>query len=143
MKKPLIIEVIIFLFLLVYAISVSGVLVMDIQQITSDPALQGDPYIYGDIIAYNDTRNGNYDIYIYNLSSGQERQITTNTEKQRGPAIYENIIVWEDNRSPTNCTLWNLGCNSDIYTYNLSNGQETRITNNTARIKAMQLFMAI
>ena len=63
-------------------------------------------------------RNGNYDIYMYNISTLKETQITTNKSDQINPAIYGNLVVWLD------------FCNgeSDIYMYDLSNSKKTQIT---------------
>ena len=76
--------------------------------------------IYGDIIVWDDSRNGpwNSDIYGYNLSTQEKFQITTDPEDQRSPAIYENTVVWSDERNG----------NSDIYGYNLSTREEFQIT---------------
>lgn len=93
-------------------------------QITTNPSSQETPAIYGDIIVWQDWRNGysNPDIYMYNLSSNKETQITTNESKQCKPVIYKDIIVWED---------WRNGySNPDIYMYNLSTHTETQITTN-------------
>ncbi len=82
-------------------------------QITTEPESQIRPAVYGDKIIWADSRNGNYDIYLYDLSIGGEpQQITTNPADQVRPDIYDNIIVWQDNRSGT----WNW----DIYFYDLS-----------------------
>ncbi len=91
-------------------------------QITTDPADQTDPAIYGDKIVYEDNRNGNYDIYMYNLSTGTETQITTDLANQNNPAIYGDKIVWEDWRN----------ANGDIYMYDLTTGTETQITTDSA-----------
>ena len=64
---------------------------------------------------YNDTRNGNSDIYMYDLSTGKETQITTNQAAQNPPSIYDDKIVWQDKRNEG----W------DIYMYDLSTGKET------------------
>ncbi|NMC76400.1 MAG: hypothetical protein GYA60_03795, partial [Candidatus Methanofastidiosa archaeon] len=40
--------------------------------ITSDTFNQQRPAIYGDIVVWEDNRNGNSDIYGYNLKTGQE-----------------------------------------------------------------------
>jgi beta propeller repeat protein len=76
------------------------------------------PAIYGDIVVWKDERNGNEDIYGYNLETGQEFPVTTHLSDQSRPAVYNDIIVWDDERNG----------NSDIYGYNLSTGQEFQIT---------------
>ncbi len=89
-------------------------------QITTNYSDQCNPSIYRDRIVGNDNRNGNSEIYIYNISTSTETQITTNESWASNPAIYGNRIVWEDGRNG----------NSDIYMYNLSTSNETQITTN-------------
>ena len=81
-----------------------------------------DPKIYGDRIVWTDFRNGNADIYMWDLSTSLETRITDNAEAQGGPDIYGDRIVWTDYRNGF----------KDIYMKNLSTGVETRITTNTA-----------
>jgi beta propeller repeat protein len=75
--------------------------------------------IYGDKIVYWDTKSGNADIYMYNITSGTESQITTNSSGQTEPAIYDNKIVWSDNRNGTD--------NWDIYMYDITTGTESPV----------------
>lgn len=114
-------------------------------QITSDESPQLDPAIYGDIIVWTDTRSvniteddenltlqdllrSNSDIYMYNISSGEEMQVTTNTSWQEGASIYEDRIVWADMRN-ANLTSDNwLEWNVDVYMYNITTGEETQVT---------------
>jgi TolB protein len=88
------------------------------RRITTDPADQYSPAISGNYIVWEDYRNGNSDIYLYDLRTGTERQITTDPEWQSKPAISGNYIVWADYRKG----------NSDIYLYDLRTGTERRIT---------------
>jgi beta propeller repeat protein len=57
-------------------------------QITTDENSQWLPDIYGDIVVWTDDRNGNYDIYGYNLLTKEEFQITADEADQKSPAIY-------------------------------------------------------
>ena len=79
--------------------------------------------IYGDRIVWQDNRNGNFDIYMYNLSTSKETQITTNESIQWCPSIYGDRIVWTDMRNGN----WDI---ADIYMYDLSTSKETQITTN-------------
>ncbi|AFV25262.1 cell surface protein [Methanolobus psychrophilus R15] len=117
------------------------------QQITKDSTSdQMNPVIYEDIIVWQDDRNYNearshenveyiseffrmlqrsdfsqmWDIYMYNISTGEEKQITTHVSNQINPAIYGDTVVWQDYRN------WNW----DIYMYNLSSEEMRQITTN-------------
>ncbi len=72
------------------------------------------PAISGDYIVWQDNRNGNDDIYLYNIITGEESRITTDLENQWNPKIYRDIIVWQDFRS-------GFGTPS-IYAYNITTG---------------------
>ena len=75
---------------------------------------QFNPWIYEDLVVWQDTRNGNDDIYLYNITSGEERRITTDPSNQRNPRIWGDRIVWEDYRNG----------NPEIYMYTISTGEE-------------------
>ncbi|MGD2249191.1 MAG: MopE-related protein [Candidatus Methanofastidiosia archaeon] len=87
-------------------------------QITTNKNNQTDPAIYDNIVVWTDDRQGNLDIYGYDLSKNKEFQITSDENSQSNPAIYEDIVVWEDYRNG----------NADIYGYNLKIHQEFQIT---------------
>ncbi len=89
-------------------------------QITSNPSEQRFPDIHGTQIIWEDFRNGNWDIFTYNMLTAVETQITSDSSTQNRPAIYDNIIVWQDNRN----------LNWDIFMYNLSSGTEIEIVIN-------------
>jgi uncharacterized repeat protein (TIGR01451 family) len=85
--------------------------------ICTEPHNQWYPAIYGDKIVWEDYRNGNWDIYMYDLTTGEERAICTEPHNQWGPAIYGDKIVWGDDRNGD----W------DIYMYDLTTGEERAI----------------
>ena len=101
-------------------------------QITNNDADQQNPDIYGNRIVWQDSRNGggerywslsgNWDIYMYDISTQKETQITSNESIQINPAIYGDKIVWQDFRNG----------NWDIYMYDLSTSTETQITHNSS-----------
>lgn len=69
------------------------------RRITTDTALVGSPAISGDRIVWQDLRNGNPDIYLYDLASGTERRITTDASRQESPAVSGDRVVWQDARN--------------------------------------------
>jgi beta propeller repeat protein len=129
MKKPITIGIILLLILGVFVgvaitpVAADAVMTINEFQITTDPAQQNEADIYGTRIVWQDNRNGNWDIYMCDLSdSGSNVQITTNTSNQFEPQIYGDYIVYYDDRNG----------NWDIYMYDLVNHTETQITTNTA-----------
>lgn len=86
-------------------------------QITTNPSNSQNPVIYGNTIVWQDDRNGNWDIYIFNLST-KEQIHTTNKASQVSPEIYGNKVVWEDERNGGH----------DIYLQDLATKKQTRIT---------------
>ncbi|MBW3014359.1 hypothetical protein KY335_03900, partial [Candidatus Woesearchaeota archaeon] len=82
---------------------------------------QESPSIYDKKIVFADDRNGNWDIYLFDLENEQLTQITNNTADQKNPMIYQDLIVWEDYRNQ----------NSDIYLYYLEDETEIQISNST------------
>ena len=66
--------------------------------IAANEAEQTNPDINGNIVVWQDNRNGDWDIYGYNLTTRQEFQITDNPYDQTNPAVSGNTVVWEDNR---------------------------------------------
>lgn len=86
--------------------------------ICTDTANQVYPVASGEIMVWQDDRNGNWDIYAYNLSTGVEFPICTNSANQEDPSISGDVIVWEDVRDG----------DDEIYMYDLVTNQEVRIT---------------
>lgn len=110
--------------------------------------------VYGNKLVWQENRNGNLDIFMYDLSTNRERQITSDPSFQLNPEIYGNKIIWEDNRNQNiyNIYLYDLSTNTErriaegnnpsiynekivyarsnnIYLYDLSTNQEMQITN--------------
>ena len=66
--------------------------------IAASEAEQTNPDIDRNIVVWQDNRNGDWDIYGYNLTTRREFQITDNPHDQTNPAISGNTVVWEDSR---------------------------------------------
>ena len=76
------------------------------------------PSISGNIAVWRDMRNGNGDIYGYDLTSQQEFPIVVMPEDQDNPDISGEIVVWQDNRISRSLT------NYDIYGYDIREQHE-------------------
>jgi beta propeller repeat protein len=72
--------------------------------ISSRVSSQSNPDIDGHIVVWQDDRLGDWDIFGYNLTTGQEFLITDNAYDQINPAISGNTLVFEDNRNGS----WNI-----------------------------------
>ncbi len=83
-----------------------------VRQITTDPASQFDPAISGNIIVYTDLRNGNADIYYFDLAANAEIRVTT----EPTPSISGNVVVYDGTRAGER----------DVFVYDLAAGRETR-----------------
>lgn len=87
--------------------------------ITSDQTVYHiNPSIDGNRIVWQDDRHGNWNIFLYDLSTNTETQITSNSSDQTHPVISGNYIVWVDNRNG----------NDDIYYFDLKNKTEHQVT---------------
>lgn len=77
--------------------------------VTNEPSAQMYPDIYGTTIVWQDKRNGDWDIYSYDLSNGlpvnqaeiKQLEVGNQTADQTMPAIDDNRLVWQDNRYGT------------------------------------------
>ncbi|KYK31900.1 MAG: hypothetical protein HXS48_03920 [Theionarchaea archaeon] len=91
------------------------------------------PAIHEDIVVWTDCRNGNPDIYGFNLLTEQEFLITTNESCQSSPAIHGDIVVWEDDRNG----------NYDIYGADISPPLTTTRFNSRTRIILSDSFLVL
>jgi len=85
--------------MLILLMNVSGGSVVSEFPITTDSADQRNPAIYGNMVVWMDQRNGNADIYGYNLYTNTEVQVTTDSNDQRAPKIHGNTVIWRDERN--------------------------------------------
>lgn len=78
--------------------------------------------VYGDRIVWTHGRDGNYDVYMYDISTSQITQIT-NDGKSCCPKIYGDKIVYQSGSSY-----------SDIYIYDISTSQKTQIISSVSTV---------
>jgi beta propeller repeat protein len=100
-----------------------------IRQITTSSAGGMNPAISGNYIVWADDRNGNFDVYLYDLATNTERQITANPAQHYFPAISGNYIVWADDRNG----------NFDVYLYDLATNTERQLTNNSVNVQNLAI----
>jgi beta propeller repeat protein len=113
------------------------------RQITDDEYVQRGAVISGGWIVWLDDRHGTgelypypppFDIYAYNLTTGQEKRLTSTTSAEGYDrlAIDDNLVVWADSRhaDPEIVTHGQNkpDYNNEIYLYDLTTGQERRVT---------------
>ena len=81
------------------------------------------PSIFGDRVVWQDWRDGQSDIYMYNITTRQEKLITPGTgdSDQEHPCIFGTTITWDDNRDQS------YG-NENIFIYNLTTNLTSSIT---------------
>ncbi len=97
-----------------------------IMQITKNPAYQGRPSVYENYVVWQDGRNGDADIYLYDISTGEEKQISNSSTHDEFPRIYGIYVVWMGYVPPYRSRIW------QIYLYDITNG-ETRHVSPTSK----------
>jgi beta propeller repeat protein len=88
-------------------------------QLTEDALTTSDFYqTDGDHIVWLSTLDGDYDVYLYQISTGFVKNISNNTVMDRDPYIKGDYVVW---RSEDNT-------NYELYLHRISTGNTTQIT---------------
>jgi beta propeller repeat protein len=78
------------------------------------------PKVSGNVVVWQDDRNGDTDIYGYDMATQTEFPICTAVGIQNAVSISGDLVVWQDTRNG----------GSDIYGYDLASGQEIAIATN-------------
>ena len=110
--------------------NVFGAQVLSEFQITTDANTQWRPAVYGDYVVWQDQRNGNADIYGYDLRTDTEFPICTDASDQFRPRVYNDIVVWFDLRNG----------NQDIYGYRVSTAEEFQITTDASDQRCPKIY---
>ncbi len=93
------------------------------QRLTTNAAEQMYPDIYGDTVVFQDKRNGNWDIYLLDLSTGNSRRLTSDAGEQSEPRIWGASVVYDDHRN---------GTAGDVYFCDASGSGERRLSVNAS-----------
>lgn len=108
------------------AVPANGIHVYDLSTGIDTVVAEGDdksrPDISGHNVVWEDYRNSNADIYLYDLDTNTEIPIVTDPSWQMEPAISGNRVVWTDSRNGS----------PDIYMYDISSGLERKVATSTA-----------
>jgi beta propeller repeat protein len=83
----------------------------------------GDPSVSGSRIVWADDRSGNYDVYLYDVRTGEQRQITTDPAGQFNAQISGSLIVWEDSRNSQSHYF----PENDVYLFDLVTNTESPV----------------
>jgi beta propeller repeat protein len=100
--------------------------------VTSAPRLQVRPKVWGNVVVWSDYRDAKSkgdqeagDIYMYDLSTGNETLVSRARSAQTRPVTNGRYIVWVDYRNEPDPN----GNNSDLYAYDIATKQEFVIAN--------------
>jgi len=120
----------------------NGLTVMDLAaniQLASIPVEYDAGFdISGNYVVWSDLRNeetpigdlgsydvANADIFLYDLSTGKEKQLTADPSAQISPRIWDNYIVWMDNASDE---IKEYPSHWQIILYNIETGEQKTIS---------------
>ena len=106
-------------------------------RITGEESKVSLPRISGNKIVYEDSRDGNANIYVADITDPNnviEKQVTSEPAWQSNPDIYGNIIVWDDMRHDNQHEIYM----ADISDFN--NIIQTRVTNNPGKQNAPDIY---
>lgn len=92
------------------------------RQLTSDAATQTSPDISGDLVVWQEQRDGQSDVFLHDLGTDETRRLTDDPADQIAPRISGNRVVWEDHRH----------AGRDVYVLDVTGGDAIRLTPETS-----------
>ncbi len=101
------------------------------EKLTNDTYDRAHIAIDGDHVVYDSLRNGNRDIYLFDLATGVESRITTHPAEQFWPSIDGDRITFFDRRKGTQYSMGGIPYYvyyPEVYVYDMTLGVETHIT---------------
>jgi beta propeller repeat protein len=82
-----------------------------------------DPAISGSLVVWQDSRDGNMEIYAKDVVTGEGRRVTASTDVDSRPSVSGSIIAWQRCAAGGTCDIWS---------YDWSTGATTQVTNTPA-----------
>lgn len=84
-----------------------GTFFVDWTAISDGSGAAGAPSTDGSTVVWADDRSGNFDIFAYDLESGEERTVTDAPGDQTDPVVADGQVYWVDHRGSAP-TIWTL-----------------------------------
>ena len=86
-----------------------------------DPGLIGEgagnsqaPRIDGDLVVWEDSRNGRWDVFARDLATGREIAVTSGPHDARSPAVSGNLVVWQQTSAAGDWDIYGARVISDV-----------------------------
>lgn len=83
------------------------------RRLTKNPETQSLPQIYGNVVVWEDRRDGGRDVYAYDLEKDKEWAVTKTLKEENWPKIKSSIIFWSDSYCDLNKNGMPGGCLTD------------------------------
>ena len=98
-----------------------------------NPSSKGPPSIWGDLVVWNDGRDGPYSIFGCYLSNGTVARLTNDTSNQYLPQVSTRAIAWLDDRDATDKVR------ADLFYLDLRTGREFKASK-TGQVESFDLW---
>jgi|GEM_PF-4096901 len=94
---------------------------------------KGPPSLWGDLVVWNDNRDGYFSIYSYRFSNGTESRMTNDTSNQYQPRVSSRAIAWLDDKFAPDLV------HLDLFYLDLRTGREVRASK-TGHVESYDLW---